>query len=437
MVKDVLKLLLYDWQNRDLPVVLPRELDIDKYIKMKLNKVIVLNGFRRVGKTYLLMHVAKELLKTNSRRQVVYLNFEDERIPLKTEFLTELIPTIEEMWGEAPKYLLLDEVQLVPNWSKWVRRIYDQYNIRFFITGSNSKMTTVGIPTELRGRFIEKHIYPLNFREYLQFKKINIEVENIEYNQRVKSKLLKHVGDYLRIGGLPEIVLSQDDDFNELVQGYFRTVVSRDIIELHNIQNVNGLKALLKILLNSKEFTVNRIFNVLKSMNHEIGKTTLQNYIGYAHDAFFLNAVEAFSFKVVKAELHPRKVYFVDNAFIKFLSTKLSDDKARFFENSVAVLLQSKTEELKYFKTLNNQYEVDFVIRDHDKIKQLIQVCSDISNSKTMEREIRAFAQAQGELKCKNHLLINADTDKTEKVNWFGKKLEVRMIPLYRWLLEY
>ncbi|MBL0053710.1 MAG: ATP-binding protein [Bacteroidetes bacterium] len=328
-------------------------------------------------------------------------------------------------------------MQLVPNWSKWVRRIYDQYNIRFFITGSNSKMTTVGIPTELRGRFIEKHIYPLNFREYLQFKKINIEVENIEYNQRVKSKLLKYVGDYLRIGGLPEIVLSQDEDFNELVQGYFRTVVSRDIIELHNIQNVNGLKALLKILLNSKEFTVNRIFNVLKSMNHEIGKTTLQNYIGYAHDAFFLNAVEAFSFKVVKAELHPRKVYFVDNAFIKNLSTKLSDDKARFFENSVAVLLQSKTEELNYFKTLNNQYEVDFVIRDHDKIKQLIQVCSDISNSKTMEREIRAFAQAQGELKCKNHLLINADTDKTEKVNWFGKKIEVRMIPLYRWLLEY
>ncbi|MBL0053711.1 MAG: AAA family ATPase [Bacteroidetes bacterium] len=79
---------------------------------MKLNKVIVLNGFRRVGKTYLLMHVAKELLKTNSRRQVVYLNFEDERIPLKTEFLTELIPTIEEMWGEAPKYLYLMKCNL-------------------------------------------------------------------------------------------------------------------------------------------------------------------------------------------------------------------------------------------------------------------------------------------------------------------------------------
>src|SRR3989344_8509918 len=113
----IIKTLLVEWKGKHLPAVIPRETKIQDYLNLKVNKIIVLNGFRRVGKTYLLYSLVNELLKSNSREEVVQINFEDERIPQKTEFLSRLLPTASEIFGKRIKYLFLDEVHNIPDWS--------------------------------------------------------------------------------------------------------------------------------------------------------------------------------------------------------------------------------------------------------------------------------------------------------------------------------
>ena len=138
---DIIKTLLAEWKGKNIPEVIPRETNIQEYLNIKINKIIVLNGFRRVGKTYILYDLMNKLLKSKSREEVVHINFEDERIPLKTEFLSSLLPTAEEVFNKKIKYLFLDELHNIPNWSKWLRRTYDNQNMRIFVSGSSSRMS--------------------------------------------------------------------------------------------------------------------------------------------------------------------------------------------------------------------------------------------------------------------------------------------------------
>src|SRR3989339_2016666 len=172
----IIKTILAEWKGKNIPIIIPRKTNLQDYLNLKINKIIVLNGFRRVGKTYILYGLANELLKSHSREEVVHINFEDERIPLKTEFLSDLLPTTEEIFNKKIKYLFLDELHNIPNWSKWLRRVYDNHqNMRIFVSGSSSRMSEEEIPTELRGRFLEVKVLPLSFKEFLKFKKLNFD----------------------------------------------------------------------------------------------------------------------------------------------------------------------------------------------------------------------------------------------------------------------
>ena len=227
----IIKTILVEWKGKNIPVVIPREINLQDYLTIKVNKIIVLNGFRRVGKTYLLYGLANELLKSNSREEVVHINFEDERIPLKTEFLTNLLPIADEIFNKKIKYLFLDELHNIPNWSKWIRRTYDNQDIKLFISGSSSRMSEEEIPTELRGRFLEIKIFPLSFKEFLKFKKLSFDFKILEYSEKEKPRILKALTEYLIYGGLPEIDLIDDNKKLELAQSNYSTVIKRDIVE--------------------------------------------------------------------------------------------------------------------------------------------------------------------------------------------------------------
>src|SRR3989344_7214649 len=124
-MKELIKTILYEWKNKKLPSTIKREISLQSYTATKPKKIIAINGFRRVGKTYLMYDLIKELLKDKDREKIVYFNFEDERIPIKTEFLSQTIPTAKEAFEKDIKFLFLDELQNIPQWSKWIRRIYD------------------------------------------------------------------------------------------------------------------------------------------------------------------------------------------------------------------------------------------------------------------------------------------------------------------------
>src|SRR3989338_6395217 len=430
----IIKTILAEWKGKDIPAVIPREINIRDYLNMKINKIIVLNGFRRVGKTYILYGLAHELLKSNSREEVVHINFEDERIPLKTEFLSSLLPTADEIFNKKIKYLFLDELHNIPNWSKWLRRTYDNQNMRIFVSGSSSRMSEEEIPTELRGRFLEIKILPLSFKEFLKFKKLSFDFKLLDYSEKEKPLILKALTEYLTYGGMPEIVLVDENKKFELAQSYYATVIKRDITERYNVKNEESLKALLKLLLDSKEYSISRSYNNLKSLGYEIGKSTLQKYISYIENSYFAFSLPIFSYKVKDQMQYAKKIYFIDNAFINSISTKFLNNFGRLYENIVAVELKRRKKECYYWKNMEKE-EVDFVIKEGPKVNQLIQVCYDITDPDTKKREIKALLKASKALKCNNLLVINQDYSGEENLEWFGIKRKIKFIPLWKWLL--
>lgn len=433
-MKQIIKTLLYEWKGKQLPEAKPRKDKIKEYLRLSPKKIIVITGFRRVGKTYLLFDSIKTLLTEKTKEEIIYLNFEDERIPLQTEFLTQLLPTIKEEFANKTAYLFLDEIQTIPNWSKWLRRIYDTENIFLFVTGSNSKLSGNEIPTELRGRFLEIDIFPLSFDEFLIFKKIEIDKKRVEYVADAKAELKRYFREYLFFGGLPEIILLPEERKEETAQSYYRTVVQRDIIERFSVKNEEVLKALLRLLLNGTTYSLTKLYNTIKSMQHEVGKTKLQEYLSYIERAYFLYSVPVFSHKIKEQGQAPRKIYIIDNIFIKSLSTSYTNNQARLLENAVFLeLLRRNGKENIYYWKDTKHYEVDFIIMKKREVKELIQVCWNLENMETRQREIRGLLRASKELGCKKLIILTDDYEEIKKEEWFGITEIIQYIPAWKW----
>lgn len=420
----ILRTLLYEWRDRKLPSAVERDIQLDTNQQQGTNNATVITGFRRVGKTYLLYETIDKLLATYQRGEVVYLNFEDERIIApSTELLTDLIPEIQAIFGQKPKYLFLDELQLIPNWSKWARRILDTENIQLFITGSSSKMSSAELSTELRGRAWEVKVSPLTFKEFLRFKKTNIDFEKLAYVKDEMARFRFLFDEYLIFGGLPAVVLTVQEKKQELLQSYFQTVVQRDIAERHKIDNDMALRTLLKLLLNSSYITISKLANSLKSMSIPVGKSTIDNYLSYIESSYFMNELYIYNPAVINQLQYPRKVYFVDTGFMTALSTKFSKNMGRLFENIVFHKLSRENETIHYYKD-DKGNEVDFVLRQaQDKTTALYQVCFDLTDEETQSREVRSLVKAGNTLNCQNLNLLTL-----EKPDIYNPPQEIKVI---------
>ena len=405
----ILRTLLYEWKDRIFPSIIERDTHLDTSHQPGTNNATVITGFRRVGKTYMLYEAIEKLLETYSRDEVMYINFEDERIITPTtDLLTDLIPEIQAVYGKKPKYLFLDELQLIPNWSKWVRRILDTESIQIFITGSSSKMSSAELPTELRGRAWEVKISPLTFKEFLRFKKTNIDFEKLAFVKDEMARFRFLFDEYLTFGALPAVVLTTKEKKQELLQSYFQTVVQKDIAERHKINNDTVLKTLLKLLLNSSYITISKLFNSLKSMSIPVGKSTIDNYLSYIESSYFMSEMYIHKSSVINQLQYPRKVYFVDTGFMTALSTKFSKNMGRLFENIVFHKLGRENETMYYYKD-DKGNEVDFAILNEGKATALYQVCFDLTDEETQSREVRSLVKAGTTLNCQNLNLLTLE----------------------------
>jgi len=390
--------ILSEWEQKTLPQIFPREQEISTSGFGQINKILVITGFRRTGKTYLLLSAISKLLQTYSRKDIFYLNFEDERIPLTTQVLTDLLPAFQAHFGQKPKFLFLDEVQNVPLWSKYIRRILDNGNIQIFLTGSSSKMSSFELPTELRGRSIEQKVSPLNFREFLIFKN--------EPRSQEKSQFNFLFNEYLTFGGLPEIVRARPEDKINILQEYFRTVIRREIMERFNLKNEEPLKTVARLLFNSTYFSLSKIYRDLKSQGIKVGKNTVDNYFSYLSSSYLFAPLPHFSFSLRHQMTRPQKAFFVDNGFITTLSTKFSQNTGRLLENLVACLLRTADKEIYYFQNERKTDEIDFVILKNGQPEELIQVCFDLSDRETQKREFGALLRTGKKLGCSNLKII-------------------------------
>lgn len=401
----ILRTLFLDWQTRELPIPLQRDITLDTHISPHLSQATLITGFRRVGKTYLLFQTIQKLLQTTPKDQILYLNFEDERLlSPTTALLTDLIPSFHAVFGHKPTYIFLDELQLVPHWSKWVRRVLDsEPGIKLFITGSSSKMSSAELPTELRGRGFEIKVLPLTFKEFLSFKNTPlIPYDKLSTDQQSNYQFLFE--EYLVYGGLPAVVLSDKSQKIDLIQSYFQTVVQKDIGERYNLKNDLALKTLLKYLVNSKEFTISKLHHNLKSQSIAVGKSTVDTYLGYIENSYFFHPLYIHSKSVGNILLHPRKSYLVDTGFITALSPNRSLDYGRLLENLIFTQLSRTYDHLAYYDNPQG-YEIDFVAKK-DQMQDCYQVCYDLSDLDTLKREMRPLRPKTNNLNAQNNYLV-------------------------------
>lgn len=422
-MKQILREIIKEWRERELPQIISRSISLQEYAPKEVKKVVSVVGFRRVGKTYLLF----DFIQAKGKSNCIYINFEDERIPEDSKVLTYLSQVIEEFASDKKLILLLDEIQNIPLWSKWIRRMLDTYKYTIFISGSSSKLSSKEISTELRGRSLTVELYPLSFKEFLTFKnQSNLELIS-------ENRILSFLREYLEFGGFPEITLVEKGKKYLLIEEYFQTFLMRDIFERYKIRQRQVLKEIIRLLLNSTYFTISKITNTLKSAGFKIGKATVANYINYLKESLFIYPVEIFSYKVKDQIQYPKKIYFVDTFFINRFSTKFSHNLGRLMENCVAIeLFRRKFKnpfiEIYYWKDYRER-EVDFIVKN-EKDLELIQVTY-ASGGEVEEREITSLIRASKELNSDNLLIITWDYEAEDKFK--GKK--IKFIPLWKWLL--
>ncbi len=236
--KDTLKTIITNFHNRKLKSSYERNIKLP----IKTNIIISVIGVRRSGKTYILYETIKKLLKNKvPKKNILYINFEDERIKLKQDELDFILQAYQELYPEINLedcHFFFDEIQNTQGWEKFVRRIFDTISTNIFITGSNSKLLSTDIATELRGRTITYTVYPLSFKEYLNFNNI----EPNFYGTEQKNKILLYSKKFLQLGGFPEIVKLPDDLKIKKLQDYFNSIIYKDLIERYDVSNPTVLK---------------------------------------------------------------------------------------------------------------------------------------------------------------------------------------------------
>ena len=424
-MKSILKRIIKDFHDRPLPNLKTRQADVP----LNLDKIITVVGPRRAGKTYYLFQLMAELERQGvARNQILYINFEDERLELKDrhdliiEAYLELYPELDT----SLSYFFFDEIQELGQWEKFVRRMFDTVTKRIFLTGSNARLLSKEIATSLRGRSLSFEIMPLSFKEFLSFKEID--AQDI-YSTRNISLIQNAFEEYLLWGGYPELVGIEEQFKPQVLQEYFNVMLYRDLLEKYAIKDVSILKYLMKRLISSftKEFSINKLYNELKSKGISISKDRIYRIVDQIFSIYMLAYVEKHDPSVTKREMSNKKIYLFDNGFAAVTQHSFFEDRSKLLENLVFAHLRAQTEEIYFLK---NGWECDFLVFRTAKRPLTIQVTERL-NSDNLTREIKGLEMAKKRIPDSECLLLAGQLDQTVDLpDW------CKVMPISTWLLE-
>jgi len=425
-MKQILKTIIKDFHLTPLPPFKPRNLKVP----LDLDKIVTIIGPRRAGKTCYLFQIMASLEKAGIRReQLLYINFEDERLDFDAGY-DQILDACLELYPDQKTddiYIFFDEIQELPNWEKYVRRLYDTVSRKIFLTGSNAKMLSREIATSLRGRSLSFEIMPLSFPEFLSFRSID---SKDTYSTKNRAKIQSSFDEYLIWGGYPELVDMESRFKAKVLQEYFNVMLYRDLMDRYEIRDASVLKYLIKRLISSftKEFSVNKLYNDLKSRGMRIGKDSVYRLIDRIFSIYMVTYVEKYSPAVVKREMSNKKIYLYDNGIASAIRYAFSEDRGKFLENLVFSAIRNTTEAVFFLK---NDYECDFAVFPENEKPILIQV-TDVLHRDNFIREIKGLEKAGKKVENSRSLLIAGDV--AIPSNMLPGWLEVKMA--YKWLLE-
>jgi hypothetical protein len=400
-------------QGLDTNLLIARE--AEKNWENPTQLIQIITGVRRSGKSTLaLLHLTDT--------DFGYVNFDDERLAdLKSAELNDLLSAVYEVYGDINCFFF-DEIQNAENWSLFVNRLQRTGN-SMVITGSNSKLLSTELASHLTGRYKTIELFPFSFREFLVAKGI----EKTAESTREKAIRKKIFDEYYEQGGFPEIFRGEEP--LSYARNLFYSIINRDIIYRYKVQHTRAFKemATYLVLETGKEISYNRIKNIFS-----LGSAhTARNYVDHLEEAYIISTLEKFSYKKQES-LRYRKTYVIDIAFYRCLSPTGPANKGFIYETLVFLdLLRRKTSEgieIFYYKGIQ---EVDFVVKKNQELVELIQVCHDLSEEKTMNREVKALLEASESLKCSRLTILNEHVD--EERAYQGKT--IRFIPIIDWLI--
>lgn len=385
----------------------------------------VLVGVRRSGKSYILYGRIQQLLREGKTwDDIVYVNFEDER--LLGMDVTDLNAILEVHGGLSSHrpMLFLDEIQNIEGWDKFARRLADsKYNV--VITGSNAKMLSSDVATTLGGRFFIKEVFPFSFSEYLRAGNINVSDRNLLSTTDGRGSVKRHFEEYFLFGGFPEAI--QLPAKRDYLMSLYQNLYLGDIASRHKVENTFALRVMYRKLAESvkQPISYTRITNIVASTGKKVGKTTIINYVDYSMEACLILPISNFADNLTD-RLTNRKYYFVDNGIISLLCL---DARATLLENLVAIALMrryGKSDAVFYY---GRGIEVDFYVPDESLA---IQVCySLIKDPDTARREISALVSLNKHIPCKRNIVITYDEqDRIEKDG-----ISIEVTPAWRWLM--
>lgn len=429
--------IIFEWQGLITEVEgIYRSYEKELYELMGSKPVKIITGFRRSGKSFLVQRtVAKMISEKNiAKRNVLYLNFEDFNLTevnnaFKLDELFQLF--MNEIADKGKKLIVLDEIQLVDGWDKFVRTIYEKYrDIEIILTGSNSELLSSEIGSNLAGRFIELQIFPFDFKEFVQIRGLEINNE-LDYFEKA-AKINSLFSEYLGFGGLPELIsINTESAKRSYLEGVLSKVVLDDIVNRFNIRQPAVIDQVMKFLFigTGNITSYARILAHLKNGGFEVKSETVSNYVDFITKTFAVYPVEKLEYKQSRVFGTIKKFYSVDSGFPALYGGYLQT-YSKLLENIVFLKLKRDKQQINFGQNESGR-EIDFVVTNQDRSVTNYQVVLTLNES-NRDRELSSFVSIDKYIANGKHVLLSTDTDETA-IEYSGISVERRNI--IKWLL--
>jgi predicted AAA+ superfamily ATPase len=402
-------------------------------------KATAVIGMRRSGKTTFLWQCLSDRLAAGAPRQaMLFLNFEDDRLAGIQN--SDLQWVIEEYYRLHPGFrdthrvsLFFDEIQVVPGWEAFARRVLDTERVDLFVSGSSARLLSREVATSMRGRGMEVLVHPFSFREALRHAGAEPGKPWRMLSKARRSDMDRRLRDYLVTGGFPEAQGVAAVDRAGLLRTYVDVTILRDVIERHAISNPVALRWLQRHLLANPAalFSVQKFHDALRSQGIPVGKDTLHAFLGYLEDTFLIRTVSIHTASERQRMVNPRKAYAVDPGLIPVYEHSGRANLGHALETAVYVELERRGCDTAYFRTREG-FEVDFISRTPLGKWSLLQICADMSDPGVRAREVRALASASQSFPEAAAVLVTLDADPPQPD--LPEPLQWR--PAVAWLLE-
>ena len=421
MDAEVLKQVIFEQREARTATGTTIERDAFPQAALDAPEALIISGIRRCGKSTLLRQI-----RERREEKDFYLNFDDERlVRFSVDDFQKLHEIFIELFGEQHSFYF-DEIQNVEGWERFVRRLVDAGE-KVFIAGSNASMLSRELGTHLTGRFVRHELFPFSFAEFLRLrgsepKRSAAGTLNVR-TTAARGALKQELGEYLRLGGIPQYVASGNDDFLKLL---YESIVYRDVLVRNKFSNERELLELALFLASNaaKRFSY---VSLAKAVGLK-DSGTAQAYVCALENAYLVSQVRKFDFSVKKQIANTKKIYFADPALIRKIGFNATRNEGPIFENVVFNELQRRGNEIFYHA---GKHECDFVLRRGTEITDAIQASVSLADAETREREIAGLLDALTAYNLGEGTIITFDEE--SEFSESGKTVRVR--PLWKWLL--